>query len=168
MQQAFGDNKWTLLEDLAKRIPRIMAAWVVGCVVCLANSTYDGSLALIILPFFTAFNAAVAVILSLILGAIFLNRSVRRFWKATYIPAVVLFVVAGFLLSVGLDLGLREEWIDPDSGQRTGVRHSSVLFGGLLAMVFAVVHWPARADQASRNFIDLIVMSSTDSGPVSH
>lgn len=163
MQEALCDNDYMLLQYLAMRIPRVIASWIVGCIVCLVNSSYDGVLALMFLPFFTAINAAVAVTLSLVLGAVFLNRPFRRFWNATYAPAIILFVVTVLLLSFGVHLGLKQEWVDPDSGQRLVLLHPSVLFGGLLAIVFAVVHWPAPYDNDSASIVDLVVTSLTNS-----
>lgn len=139
-------NDLNTILAIMRRAIAIFAAWCLAWLVymvAMVLTVYDGLLSMIFQPIMAAIWATVAVVISLVLGLIFLVPPIGRAWRKAWFLSPALAVGSVILMCFGAKWGLTETYRDPETGEQWIGLNSWVALGSYLTMVFAVANYQA-------------------------
>jgi hypothetical protein len=134
-------------------ILRLLLAWLAGGALyftTLVLIDYDGFSTLVTAIIGGAIVSTVAVIVCAITGLFLLIPSVKNFWRATYIPALVLFAIGISLFIFGLLPGqIKTVGLDENGG---GIKEVGLTWAsGYLLAMFSIINFNYSSKSDSKS-----------------
>jgi len=129
-------------------IAALIAGWIVY-MIAMILTIYDGLLSLIFQPIMGLLASVLFVGAALIAGVLFRIPALGRIWRSSWMWAAGVVFSSIFLMCFGSMLGLRQCYLDPETGQQFAGLHSGVALASYFALLFAITHWPLKKGDAA-------------------
>lgn len=101
-----------------------------------------GFVALLLQPFVGAAVAALFVAAALMAGLVLRIPSLRRLWRRSVVPALLVATAGLLVLCSGFHLGLVAAGTDGETSGRFPMLHPAAALGGYGALIFGIAHCP--------------------------